>query len=103
MGFKDELKKSWNEAGEKEKAKKEQEAAEALRLATPQERRFVYKVVEVRSSLIGDKQSGEGLEKLLNEHAKEGWQLRALTSVDVKGRIGPGGTDGLLITLERPY
>src|SRR5829696_6874368 len=35
--------------------------------------------------------SGGKLEKLLNEHASQGWQLKAITSADVKGRVGPGG------------
>ena len=51
--------------------------------------------------MIGGKMSGEKLEKLLNEHASQGWQLKAITSADVKGRIGPGGTEGLLVTFER--
>jgi len=46
--------------------------------------------------------SGDKLQKTLNDHAKEGWQLKAITSVDVKGRVGPGGVEGLLITFERP-
>ena len=28
--------------------------------------------------------------------------VRAITSADVKGRVGPGGVDGLLVTFERP-
>ena len=64
--------------------------------------RFEYKVEELREGMIGGKMSGDKLEKLLNQHAREGWQLRAITSVDVKGRVGPGGVDGLLITFERP-
>ena len=64
--------------------------------------RYEYRVVEVREGLIGGKMSGDKVEKLLNEHARQGWQLKALTSVTVKGRIGPGGTDGLLATFERP-
>jgi hypothetical protein len=39
---------------------------------------------------------------VLNEHGRQGWQLKALTSVEVKGRIGPGGVDGVLVTFERP-
>jgi hypothetical protein len=45
--------------------------------------------------------SGGKLEKLLNEQASQGWQLKAITSADVKGRVGPGGTEGLLVTFER--
>jgi hypothetical protein len=62
---------------------------------------YEYKVVEVREKMIGGKMSGEKLEKLLNEHARQGWQLRTITTADVKGRIGPGGVEGLLITFER--
>ena len=64
--------------------------------------RFEYRVVEVREGLIGGKMSGDKLEKLLNEHAREGWQLRTITSSEVKGRVGPGGVEGLLVTFERP-
>ena len=63
--------------------------------------RYEYKVVEVRESLVGGKMSGGKLEKLLNESASQGWQLKAITSADVKGRVGPGGTEGLLVTFER--
>jgi hypothetical protein len=62
---------------------------------------YEYKVVELREKLIGGKMSGARLEKVLNDHAREGWQLKAITSVDVKGRVGPGGVEGLLVTLER--
>jgi len=61
-----------------------------------------YKVVELREGMIGGKMSGDKLEKVLNEHAAKGWVLKALTSVEVKGRIGPGGVDGVLVTFERP-
>ena len=60
-----------------------------------------YKVVEMREGLIGGKMSGEKLEKVLNEHGSHGWVLKAMTAVEVKGRMGPGGVDGLLITFER--
>jgi hypothetical protein len=63
---------------------------------------YTYKVVEVREKLLGGKMSGDKLEKILNDHAKQGWQLKAITAADVKGRVGPGGVDGLLITFERP-
>ena len=62
---------------------------------------FTYKVVEVREKMFGGKMSGDKLEDLLNEHATQGWQLKAITSVEVKGRVGPGGVEGLLVTFER--
>ena len=64
--------------------------------------RYEYKVVELREGMLGGKMSGDKLEKVLNEHAREGWQLKAITAVEVKGRIGPGGVEGVLVTLERP-
>lgn len=64
--------------------------------------RFEYKVLELREKLIGGKMSGAKLESLLNEHAAQGWRLKAITTAEIKGRIGPGGVDGILITFERP-
>ena len=65
-------------------------------------RRYEYKVLELREKLLGGKMSGDKLERILNQHAEEGWQLKAITSAEVKGRIGPGGVEGLLVTFERP-
>lgn len=62
---------------------------------------YQYRVVELREKMIGGKVSGDRLEKVLNENAAQGWRLRAITSADVKGRVGPGGVEGLLITFER--
>ena len=64
--------------------------------------RYEYKVVELREGLIGGKMSGDKLEKVLNEWAAQGWHLRAITTAEVKGRVGPGGTEGVLVTFERP-
>jgi hypothetical protein len=63
--------------------------------------RYVYRVIEIREKLIGGKMSGDKLEKILNDHAAEGWRLKTITSAEVKGRIGPGGVEGLLVTFER--
>lgn len=62
---------------------------------------YSYKVVELREKMIGGKMSGGRLEELLNEYGQAGWQLRAITSTAVKGRVGPGGVEGLLVTFER--
>jgi hypothetical protein len=64
--------------------------------------RFEYHVVQLREGMIGGKLSDDKLEKLLNREAEDGWQLKAITAADVKGRVGPGGVDGLLVTFERP-
>ena len=52
--------------------------------------------------MFGGKMSGDKLEKLLNDHASQGWQLKSITGADVKGRVGPGATEGLIVTFERP-
>lgn len=64
--------------------------------------RYEYRVVELREGMIGGKMSGDKVEKVLNEKAGNGWQLKTLTAVEVRGRVGPGGTEGLLATFERP-
>ena len=43
--------------------------------------RYQYTVVELREGMIGGKMSGDKLEQVLNEHAAQGWQLKAITSV----------------------
>ena len=60
-----------------------------------------HKVVELREGLIGGKMSGDKLEKVLNEYGSKGWALKAMTAVEVKGSMGPGGVDGLLTTFEK--
>lgn len=62
---------------------------------------FEYKVVALREGVIGGKMSGQKLEKVLNEHGRQGWQLKSVTAVEVKGRLGPGGVEGALVTFER--
>ena len=62
---------------------------------------YDYKVIELREGMIGGKMSGDRLQKVLKEHGREGWQLRAITSVEVKGRLGPGGVEGVLVTFEK--
>ncbi len=62
---------------------------------------YEYKVVELREKMLGGKLSGDRLQKVLNENAAQGWQLRTITAADVKGRVGPGGVEGLLVTFER--
>lgn len=62
---------------------------------------YQYVVVEVREKLLGGKVSGESLSGLLNQYGAQGWRLVTITPADVKGRIGPGGVEGLLVTFER--
>lgn len=62
---------------------------------------YEYKVVQIREGLVGGKMSAGKLESVLNEWAAKGWKLKTITAVEVKGRIGPGGTEGVLVTFER--
>ncbi len=67
------------------------------------EQRYEYLVVEIRETMMGDRMSGDKVQDVLNDKAQDGWQLRTLTAGEVRGRVGPGGTEGLLATFERPY
>ncbi len=62
---------------------------------------YEYAVEELRQSMIGDKQSGGKLQNMLNSYGRNGWQLKAITATEIKGRMGPGGVGGLLVTFER--
>ena len=64
--------------------------------------RMEYRVLELRENRIGGALSGEKLEEILNDEARQGWGLRAITHADIKGRLGPGSVEGLLLTFERP-
>ncbi len=66
------------------------------------QQRYEYLVVEIREGMIGDKMSGDKVEQVLNEKAESGWQLKTLTEADVRGRVGPGSTEGMLAVFERP-
>ena len=43
--------------------------------------RYEYKVLELREKWIGGRLSSDELEKMLNEHAAQGWRLKALRTV----------------------
>ncbi|MEX2292027.1 MAG: DUF4177 domain-containing protein [Mycobacteriales bacterium] len=64
--------------------------------------RYEYLVISIREGLIGGSVKPGKVQDALNERAREGWQLKMLTAADVKGRLGPGATEGLLATFERP-
>lgn len=66
------------------------------------QQRYEYLVMTIREGLIGGSLKPGKVQDALNKQAREGWQLKSLTSADVKGRLGPGSTDGLLATFERP-
>ena len=63
---------------------------------------FEFKVVELRERMIGGKMSGDKLKKVLNEHGRQGWQLKSVTAGE--GADGPRrrrGRLGHLRALER--
>ncbi len=51
---------------------------------------FEYKVVELREGVIGGKMSGDKLEKVLNEHGRQGWQLKVRYCRRGEGAPRPG-------------
>ena len=62
---------------------------------------FEYKVEVVRESLVGDKIDSDGVQDILDERAKDGWRLHSVVDTKVKGRVGPGGSEGLMLVFER--
>ncbi|MFR4190497.1 MAG: DUF4177 domain-containing protein, partial [Corynebacterium variabile] len=34
-------------------------------------------------------------------YAADGWRYKSMTSLDIKGRMGPGGVEGVVIVFER--
>jgi len=63
--------------------------------------RMEYRVVVLREKLLGGALSGDKLEDALNDQARQGWLLKSITHADVKGRVGPGAVEGLILTFER--
>ena len=66
------------------------------------QQRYEYRVISLREGLIGGAIKPGKVQDALNQHAKDGWRLKSLTTADVKGRLGPGSAEGLLATFERP-
>jgi hypothetical protein len=60
-----------------------------------------YLVLEVKDSLFRGKQSAETLQGILNQQAQSGWKYKSMMTTDLKGRMGVGSTDGMLLTFER--
>jgi hypothetical protein len=96
------------QAREAQEAARAAQAAEATQTAADVRARWIatgevyeYKVESIRESLIGDKIKTTDLEALLNRYAQDFWHVKSITSATVTGRLGPGGTSGLVIVFER--
>jgi hypothetical protein len=63
---------------------------------------YEYKVVELREGLLGARCPVTSLRRSLTTMPTTGGSSRPSTAVEVKGRVGPGGVDGELVTFERP-
>ena len=108
------LQRGGDEADEARQAREGQEAARAARATHAAQQAadvrarwiatgvvYEYKVESIRESLVGDKIKTTDLETLLNRYAQDFWHVKSITSATVTGRIGPGGTSGLVIVFER--
>jgi hypothetical protein len=82
-------------------AKQAQEDAAAALEAPSAPTGMQYRVDALRDKLIGDHVGDGKLSELLNRRAGEGWLLKQVVPADVQGRVGPGGTGGLLVVFER--
>lgn len=60
-----------------------------------------YRVEQVRETLVGDKVDPDAVQALMNQRANEGWRFVQAVEANVKGRVGPGGVEGLLLIFER--
>ena len=54
--------------------------------------RYQYTVVELRERMMGGKMSGDKLEKVLNEHAAQGWQPRRSPPSKLRAASGRAGS-----------
>jgi hypothetical protein len=99
MGLLEKARQAQHDAKDQQAAK---EQARAALLAPTTPSGMTYRVVAVRSTIVGDRMDADNLQDLLNQMSSEGWTLRQLVESDVKGRVGPGGTSGLLAIFERP-
>lgn len=64
--------------------------------------RYEYRVITLNRRLLGDPLSADRLATLLNDEAKQGWRLTAITPTDAVDQFSPNSRDGLLVTFERP-
>lgn len=62
---------------------------------------FEYQTLQIRTTLVGDKIKTGDVDKILNAHAGQGWRVKSIVETSVKGRVGPGGVQGLLVVFER--
>ena len=53
--------------------------------------RMEYRVVVLRENLLGGALSGDKLEDVLNDEARQGWLLKSITHADVKGAASGRG------------
>jgi hypothetical protein len=68
----------------------------------------IYKVITQRDEFFASKFNPEGLERLLNQHAREGWRVVSMTATDVGsflgsfwGKGGGAARQELVVLLER--
>jgi Domain of unknown function (DUF4177) len=62
---------------------------------------YEYRVVPIRSTLVGDKMNAGDLEGTLHQWAAQGWRVKTIVETQVGGRVGPGGVGGLIVVFER--
>ena len=95
MGLLDDAKKAWQESAGATKTDP------AAMPEMPAAQRFEYDVVEIREKFLDARGSApsDKLRSLLNERARDGWQLKNLVSAEVTGMVGK--RDGWMVILER--
>ena len=86
-----------------DRLKADQEALKAQRQALLDRgyELYEYRVIPIKSTLIGDKMDVSQVEGTINQWAAQGWHVRSVVETQVAGRVGPGGVGGLIILFER--
>jgi cobalamin-dependent methionine synthase I len=84
------------EAGAEERSQRDAMRAQGHEL-------YEYRVLVLRQTLVGDHMKTDELEATLNQWAASGWEPHLMTETEVKGRMGPGGTGGLVIVMRRRH
>lgn len=95
MGLLDDAKKAWADTAPNAKTEPPEPTSGGHR------QRYEYDVVELREKLLDGKGSAPTikLRGLLNDRARDGWQLKHLVGAEVAGLIGK--RDGWMVIFER--
>lgn len=63
---------------------------------------FEYQTAQIRTTPGDDKiKTGDVDKGSVVYDGQQGWRVKSIVETSVKGRVGPGGVEGLLVVFER--